>query len=345
MKKATTKKILCVFLAALMLLSLTACGKDKDKNTDTGSKPIDLGDCKVLYKNACIMEDSNGDDAVVLTLDYTNDGKEESSYFWSVSELAMQDGVEMDSATIYIDYDTFETVSDVQYTNIAPGKTIEVKTAFVLNDPTSKIEVTFSQLIGSKSGKISIDPTTLSSGTAEKPGNKGGDAVKTGTEMKDWWNGDWYGWWKMTECAGYYEGMDGSCWDVCGSINISSDNTGTVTLWDEDYTKSSPMAEATVSLSDEYGEHGTMISESGRFTDIDLNAEDWVVNPSSMDFDDVICIGGYYENGEDEFYYEIYLRPWGTYWDDVDASSLPDYYDSWYLPLIEAGESMPDSIG
>ena len=169
--------------------------------------------------------------------------------------------------------------------------------------------------------------------------------MKTGTEMKDWWNGDWYGWWKMTECAGYYEGMDGSCWDVCGSINISSDNTGTVTLWDEDYTKSSPMAEATVSLSDEYGEHGTMISESGRFTDIDLNAEDWVVNPSSMDFDDVICIGGYYENGEDEFYYEIYLRPWGTYWDDVDASSLPDYYDSWYLPLIEAGESMPGSIG
>ena len=64
-----------------------------------------------------------------------------------------------------------------------------------------------------------------------------------------------------------------------------------------------------------------------------------------MDFDDVICIGGYYENGEDEFYYEIYLRPWGTYWDDVDASSLPDYYDSWYLPLIEAGESMPGSIG
>ena len=49
MKKAATKKILCVFLAALMLLSLTACGKDKDKNSDMGSKPIDLGDCKVLY--------------------------------------------------------------------------------------------------------------------------------------------------------------------------------------------------------------------------------------------------------------------------------------------------------
>ena len=31
-----------------------------------------------------------------------------------------------------------------------------------------------------------------------------------------------------------------------------------------------------------------------------------------MDFEDLIRIDGYYENGDDEFYYEIYLRPWGT---------------------------------
>ena len=28
----------------------------------------------------------------------------------------------------------------------------------------------------------------------------------------------------------------------------------------------------------------------------------------------MIHIDGYYENGDDEFYYDIYLRPWGTYW-------------------------------
>lgn len=150
----------------------------------------------------------------------------------------------------------------------------------------------------------------------------------------------------MTECAGYYEGMDDSRWDICGVIDIKSDNTGTVTLWDEDYSKSNPMAEASVSLLDDgMGEHGTMISKSGRFTNIDLSQEDWVVNPVAMEVDDLICIDGYYENGEDEFYYEIYLRPWGLYWDELDANSRPAYYDSWYVPMIESGEYMPDSIG
>ena len=35
-------------------------------------------------------------------------------------------------------------------------------------------------------------------------------------------------------------------------------------------------------------------------------------------------------------------------WEDVrakDESLLPYYYDDWYLPLIEAGGSMPDQIG
>ncbi len=35
------------------------------------------------------------------------------------------------------------------------------------------------------------------------------------------------------------------------------------------------------------------------------------------------------------------------FWDDVEAETpedVPPGYDSWYLPLIEAGESMPDEI-
>ena len=47
---------------------------------------------------------------------------------------------------------------------------------------------------------------------------------------------------------------------------------------------------------------------------------------------------------KDEFHYEIYLRPWGTRWDDVNPEDMPKLYDDWYLPLIEAWEPMPDSI-
>lgn len=71
--KKTKTKLLCLLLAALMLLSLTACGKNKE-STDKAladSNLLKLGDYELLYKGACIMEDSDGNDAVVLTLDFT----------------------------------------------------------------------------------------------------------------------------------------------------------------------------------------------------------------------------------------------------------------------------------
>ena len=169
---------------------------------------------------------------------------------------------------------------------------------------------------------------------------------KTGDTLLDWWNGDWYGWWKMTGCSGYYEDMEGDWWDICGNIDIGADKTGVVRLWDEDYSRDSLMAKVNVTLSTAgTGEHGTMTSEDGQFTDIAIEHADWIVDPGLADRDDLICIDGWYENGEDEFYYEIYLRPWGTYWDDADEDSRPKSYDDWYLPLIKAGKSMPDAIG
>lgn len=169
---------------------------------------------------------------------------------------------------------------------------------------------------------------------------------KTDNALLDWWNGDWYGWWKMTGCAGDYEEMEGAWWDICGTIDIGSDMTGTVRLWDEDYSRDSLMAKVNVSLSTSgTGEHGTLMSEDGQFTDVYLEHADWIVDPGLMDFEDLIRIDGYYENGDDEFYYEIYLRPWGIEWDDVDADSLPSRYEDWYLPLIRAGKPMPDTIG
>ena len=340
--KQTKTKLLCLILTALMLLSgLTACGKDKEGKD---SNLIKLGDYELLYKGACIMEDSDGNDAIVLTLDFTNNSKENASYLWSVDETVMQNGVELDPASIITDYENLETVVSDQFTDVAPGATLEVRTAFVLKDTTSEVKATFEEFLGSKKGTITVDPATLSRETVSHTEPE--TTNTTGDTLLDWWNGEWYGWWKMTECAGYYEGMDDSRWDICGVIDIKSDNTGTVTLWDEDYSKSNPMAEASVSLLDDgMGEHGTMISKSGRFTNIDLSQEDWVVNPVAMEVDDLICIDGYYENGEDEFYYEIYLRPWGLYWDELDANSRPAYYDSWYVPMIESGEYMPDSIG
>ena len=347
--KQTKTRVLCLLLAALMLLSLTACGKDK---TPADPNLLKIGDYTLLYKGAYITEDYDGNDAVVLTLDFTNNSKENASYLWSILETAMQNGVELDVATVYTDFDAFETLMGDQMKEVAPSATLEVRTAFVLDSTTDSVEVTFSQMLGSKSSKITIDPSTLSREGASDRGDdtsEGGidltGSAEMGDTLLDWWNGDWYGWWIMTSCAGYYEDMDYMCWDICGTIDIGDDYVGTVTLWDEDYTRDDPMVDAAVSLNEAgTGEHGTLYSEGGRFTNVELAHADWIVDPGLLEYDDLIVIDGWYENGDDSYKYELYLRPWGYLWDDVDEDSLPYYYTSWYLPLIEAGEAMPDSI-
>ena len=349
--KQTKTKLLCLLIAALMLLILAACGKETTKDSDL----IKLGDYELLYKGACIMEDSDGNYAIVLTLDFTNNGKENASYLWSVDETVMQNGVELEVANVFTDYDTFETVIEGQFTEIAPGTTLEVKTAYVLKDAAAKVEATFEQLFGKKKGTITIDPATLSRETsADSTGSTDTTLpAPTGDALLDWWNGAWYGWWTMTGCSGAYESMSGQWWDACAVIDIGSDYTGTVTIWDEDYSRADPMLQASVTLNSAgVGEHGTVMSESGYFTNLPLEHADWIIDPAINsrfpDVENMICIEGWYEDGDDEFYYEVYLRPWGQLWDDFAADypdDIPYYYDDWYLPLVESGSSMPDVVG
>ena len=349
--KQTKTKLLCLLIAALMLLSLAACGKETTKDSNL----IKLGDYELLYKGACIMEDSDGNYAIVLTLDFTNNGKENASYLWSIDETVMQNGVELEVANVFTDYDTFETVIEGQFTEIAPGTTLEVKTAYVLKDDAAKVEATFEQLFGKKKGTITIDPATLSRETsADSTGSTDTTLpAPTGDALLDWWNGAWYGWWTMTGCSGAYESMSGQWWDACAVIDIGSDYTGTVTIWDEDYSRADPMLQASVTLNSAgVGEHGTVMSESGYFTNLPLEHADWIIDPAINsrfpDVENMICIEGWYEDGDDEFYYEVYLRPWGQLWDDFAADypdDIPYYYDDWYLPLVESGSSMPDVVG
>ena len=349
--KQTKTKLLCLLIAALMLLSLAACGKETTKDSNL----IKLGDYELLYKGACIMEDSDGNYAIVLTLDFTNNGKENASYLWSIDETVMQNGVELEVANVFTDYDTFETAIEGQFTEIAPGTTLEVKTAYVLKDAAAKVEATFEQMFGKKKGTITIDPATLSrEASADSTGSTDTTLpAPTGDALLDWWNGAWYGWWTMTGCSGAYESMSGQWWDACAVIDIGSDYTGTVTIWDEDYSRADPMLQASVTLNRAgVGEHGTVMSESGYFTNLPLEHADWIIDPAINsrfpDVENMICIEGWYEDGDDEFYYEVYLRPWGQLWDDFAADypdDIPYYYDDWYLPLVEFGRSMPDVVG
>ena len=348
----TMTRFLSLLLIAVLAISLCGCGGEGKK---TESNQIKLEDYELLYKDACIMTDSDGNDAVVLTLDFTNNSKESASYLWSIDETLTQDGEELEVATVFTDYSTFTTVIDKQFEDVAPGETLEVQTAYVLKDAAAPIKVTFEQLFGKKNGTITIDPAALSRETSADSTGSTNTALPapTGDALLDWWNGAWYGWWTMTGCSGAYESMAGQWWDACAVIDIGMDYTGTVTIWDEDYSRADPMSQATVTLNSAgVGEHGTVMSESGYFTNLPLEHADWIVDPAINsrfpDVENMICIEGWYEDGEDEFYYEVYLRPWGQLWDDFAADypdDIPYYYDDWYLPLVESGSAMPDVVG
>ena len=348
----TMIRFLSLLLIAVLAISLCGCGGEGKK---TESNQIKLEDYELLYKDACIMTDSDGNDSVVLTLDFTNNSKESASYLWSINETLTQDGEELEVATVFTDYSTFTTVIDKQFEDVAPGETLEVQTAYVLKDAAAPIKVTFEQLFGKKNGTITIDPAALSRETSADSTGSTNTALPapTGDALLDWWNGAWYGWWTMTGCSGAYESMAGQWWDACAVIDIGMDYTGTVTIWDEDYSRADPMSQATVTLNSAgVGEHGTVMSESGYFTNLPLEHADWIVDPAINsrfpDVENMICIEGWYEDGEDEFYYEVYLRPWGQLWDDFAADypdDIPYYYDDWYLPLVESGSAMPDVVG
>lgn len=352
---------LCTLLGAVLLLSLTACGGDKPEEAEKDPNLLKLGSYDLRYKSASIMTDSDGKDALVLTMDFTNHSEETRTYIWSLTETAVQNGKELEFTVVFLNEESLEMVSDNQMADVAPGETQEIQTAFQLADRTHEVEITFAAVLGDESGTITVDPSKLGSDAASDAGGGAGAAAAadqeepaahldgTGDILLEWWNGDWYGWWVMTECTGYYadQEMEGGWWDICGTIEIGENYKGVVYLWDEDYTKSDLMVEAMVSLSpDGTGPHGTLTSEGGEFTNAALKHADWIIDPGLVKYENMMRIEGDYRNGADGYHYDIILRPWGTYWDDVEEEDmLPGFYNDWYLPLIEAYKDMPDAIG
>jgi len=84
----------------------------------------------------------------------------------------------------------------------------------------------------------------------------------------------------------------------------------------------------------------------------------WTVDPADSTvshFENMLEITGHYESPEnpaDSFDYYIYLRPWGTLWDDVRNGStegclykdmMPIYHDNWYISLLNLGYERPVS--
>lgn len=152
-------------------------------------------------------------------------------------------------------------------------------------------------------------------------------------------SGEWYGWWKMYNTSGDWKDMHGYWWDCCMELTQSGDGA-TFLIWDEDLNKENYLAKLNVKF-----KNGTPYCTGGEMMDITLSEGECKISlgTDSEDGETMITLSGTYKGEhKGKFDYIMYLKPWGAKW---HGDELPYYYEQWYLPLVEAGKSMPDEIG
>lgn len=172
----------------------------------------------------------------------------------------------------------------------------------------------------------------------------GGGAAKE--ETLDYLDGDWYGWWMITDADGDFKDMTGYWWDCCVRFDAGRGDSLDVKIWDETCPRKDPLAAAELTLD----RKGIASVDSGRFLDGEIEKGSWDISPDNSSYKNAIAFMGTHEDphGDGTLTYYFLLRPWGEDWDDIARKSeddVPYLYESWYLPLIEEGAKMPDTVG
>lgn len=325
---------------------------DAPKPDSDGAETITIGDHTAVFKGYRLTKDDEGRDAMVLTYDYTNGGEEEQSFAWAFFYEATQDGESLPSPWYE---ENGEQMVENYEEKVQPGETLEVKIAIGLVNTSDEVTIVFSDLMDEETCTQTIQLPGGGTSKPDKEPEEEPDEEPDGPTMQadDAWRGDWYGWWIITYASGSWEETEGSWSDCCATVTRDGD-AGDITIWDEVFTKDAPLVECQVSFGPGTTAAGAMMSEDGLFIDGPIAHADWIIDPGASavsQYERMLEIEGTYEDPEEEgagFDYVIYLRPWGMDWEDVaaaDESLLPAYYTDWYLPLIEAGEPMPDTIG
>ena len=344
------KRMLAFLMALIMVLGLVACGGGDEKNEDPNL--ITIGDHQALFTGAYITTDFDGDDALVATFTYTNNSEENNSFMWAMFYSPMQGGIELENSTIFESADSYDYIGEDNLKDVAPGSSLNVALTYKLNNMTDPVIISFSELLDKETGEITIDVTKLEVKAApdaeesEKPEEAPEEIPEEAPEAApaasgiQAWSGDYYGYWVIdsvwANVSDWVE--EGSYWDACATLELNEDGTGNLTIWDKDFAKDDPLAQMGITASEIAGV-GRFVCEDGTFLGLPLAHADWLWYTDATEYGDMFVIDGQFDDGEDDFWYEIYLRPWGTDWSDVAANGepIPYYYDDWYVPLVNSG--------
>lgn len=161
------KKILSIMLAGAMVLSLASCGSTgsdgsggdeanapgevMDNTPEPSKAPApakkleesgSIGDYQIEIHDFELSQDYNGASAIIIGYTFTNNGDEATSGMVALSEIAYQNGVQLDTAVI-----TGQGIGEDKMKDIKTGASIDLKSAFLLTSETAPVEFEVSEFM------------------------------------------------------------------------------------------------------------------------------------------------------------------------------------------------------
>ncbi len=166
------KSILALFMSALMVLCLAACGGGDTTTTDapatvaateapteSAPQPVAVGDVTIEYLRAEKYAPFENGQSILVYCNFTNNSTEETSAYKTLYLTAKSGGETVQEIT-YLEEDRPEGYNDYAK-KIAPGESIEI--FYILDYVDGVIDVTIQDLYNQIPEKLefSIDSSTL----------------------------------------------------------------------------------------------------------------------------------------------------------------------------------------
>lgn len=118
--------------------------------TPASSNSGTLGNYVVKFNGFSLSKDRDGNDAIIINYDFTNNSADPAAALWALDLTSFQGGVALEPA-----YSVEGCNSDPYYTTeVKDGATISLQSAFLLRDLSTPVEVEASELISYSDKKI-----------------------------------------------------------------------------------------------------------------------------------------------------------------------------------------------
>ena len=109
-----------------------------------------IGDYVVKFNGFSLSKDRDGNDAIIINYDFTNNSSDPAAALWALDLTSFQGGVALEPA-----YSVEGCNSDPYYTTeVKDGATISLQSAFLLRDLSTPVEVEASELISYSDKKV-----------------------------------------------------------------------------------------------------------------------------------------------------------------------------------------------